>query len=88
MIAEASAHGYGDAETLRPVLADLLLRFSLFQSDVDRVIVAMRKVEWIVRNLESVSRGPLTANEHRWLLHLRGLTAKKRRWWQRLRRRA
>ena len=88
MIADASAHGYGDAETLRPVLADLLLRFSLFQSDVDRVIVAMRKVEWIALNLESVSRGPLTAKEHRWLQHLRGLTAKKRRWWQRLGRRA
>ena len=88
IIAAASVRGYGEAETLRPVLADLMLRFALFQSDVDRVIVAMRKVKWILRNLESVSRGPLTAEEQGRLLHLRGLTAKKRRWWQRLHRRS
>jgi aryl-alcohol dehydrogenase-like predicted oxidoreductase len=63
----------------------LMLRFSLFQRDVDRVIVGMRKVEWIDRNVESVSRGPLTADEHRRLQHLRGLTLRKRRWWQRVR---
>jgi aryl-alcohol dehydrogenase-like predicted oxidoreductase len=44
-IAEASLRGHGAAESLRPILADLMLRFSLFQSDVDRVVVAMRKVE-------------------------------------------
>jgi aryl-alcohol dehydrogenase-like predicted oxidoreductase len=88
VISAASARGYGDPETLRPALADLMLRFSLFQRDVDRVIVAMRKVEWVKRNLESVSRGPLTAEESRRLQHLRGLTAKKQRWWQRLRRRS
>jgi len=82
LIAEASAHGYGDAETLRPQLADLMLRFSLFESDVDRVIVAMRKVEWVQRNLESVSRGPLTARERRFLFRLK---TKRHRWWQRLR---
>src|SRR6266566_8981771 len=70
MIAAASARGYGDAETLRPIVADLMLRFSLFQDNVDRVIVAMRKVEWINRNLESVSRGPLTVDELRWLRSL------------------
>ena len=85
MIAEASARGYGDAGILRSMVADLMLRFSLFQSNVDRVIVAMRKVGWIMRNLESVSRGPLTAEEHRFLQGLRGRTAKSRRWWQRLR---
>ena len=84
VIAAASAHGYGEANTLRPVLADLMLRFSLFQSNADRIIVAMRKVEWITRNLESVSRGPLTAQERRRLWCLRQLTAEKHRWWQRL----
>jgi aryl-alcohol dehydrogenase-like predicted oxidoreductase len=84
IIAKAEARGYGEAETLRSRLADLMLRFSLFQSNVDRVIVAMRKVEWITRNLESVSRGPLTAEELRWLQHLQRLTAKKPHWWQRL----
>jgi hypothetical protein len=44
-IAEASAHGHGDSETLRPIVADLMLRFSLFQPEVDRVIVGMRKIE-------------------------------------------
>jgi len=82
LIAEASAHGYGDAQTLRPQLADLMLRFSLFESDVDRVIVAMRKVEWVQRNLASVSRGPLTARERRFLGRLK---TKRHRWWQRLR---
>jgi aryl-alcohol dehydrogenase-like predicted oxidoreductase len=88
IIAEASARGYGEAETLRPVLADLMLRFSLFQRNVDRVVVAMRKVGWIARNLESVARGPLTAREHRWLQRLRRFTAKNRPWWQRLLRRS
>ena len=83
-IAEASARGYGKAETLRPVLADLMLRFSLFHRDVDRVIIGMRKFEWINRNLESVSRGPLTVDELRWLRSL--YLAGKHRWWQQLRR--
>lgn len=87
ILAAASARRYGDVESLRSVLADLMLRFSLFQRDVDRVIVAMRKVEWVVRNVESVARGPLTAEEHRRLRRLRALTDKKPRWWQRLVRR-
>ena len=85
MIAAGAAQGYGDAETLRPIVADLMLRFVLFQRDIDRVIIGMRKIEWIERNLESVSKGPLTADEHRWLQRLRALTLKKHRWWQRVR---
>jgi aryl-alcohol dehydrogenase-like predicted oxidoreductase len=86
LISAASAAGYGEVEVLRPNVADLMLRFSLFQHDVDRVIVGMRKVEWIKRNVESVSKGPLTAEEHRWLQQLRALTLKKQRWWHRIRR--
>lgn len=82
IIAEASSRGYGEGNTLRPVLADLMLRFSLFHGNVDRVIVAMRNVEWINRNLESVCRGPLTAPELSWLQSLSA--DRKRRWWQRL----
>ena len=70
LIAEASARGYGDAKNLSSALADLMLRFSLFQPDVDRVIVGMRKVEWVLRNVESVARGPLTAEEAAWLRKL------------------
>jgi aryl-alcohol dehydrogenase-like predicted oxidoreductase len=86
MIAAAVARGYGDAETLRPIVADLMLRYSLFQRNIDRVIIGMRKIEWIKRNVESVSKGQLTANEHRRLQQLRGLTLKKHRWRQRIRR--
>lgn len=70
LIAEASARGYGDPKVLSSALADLMLRFSLFQPDVDRVIIGMRKVEWVLRNVESVSRGPLTAEEIIWLRKL------------------
>jgi aryl-alcohol dehydrogenase-like predicted oxidoreductase len=84
LVAAATARGDGDGETLRPVLADLMLRFSLFHRDVDRVIVAMRRPEWVGRNLASVARGPLTAKERRGLQRLRRLTAGKRGWWQRL----
>jgi aryl-alcohol dehydrogenase-like predicted oxidoreductase len=87
IIAEASTRGYGEETTLRPVLADLMLRFSLFQNNVDRVIVAMRKLEWVRRNLESVGKGPLTAEEHRWLQQVQLLGRKNHRWWHRLRRR-
>jgi aryl-alcohol dehydrogenase-like predicted oxidoreductase len=87
MVATASAHRYGAAEALRPVLADAMLRFSVFQPGVDRVIVAMRRVEWVARNLESVARGPLTARERRWLGRLRRVAAGQRRWWHRLTRR-
>jgi aryl-alcohol dehydrogenase-like predicted oxidoreductase len=86
IIAAAAAHGYGPPEAMRPLVADLMLRFSLFQCDVDRVIVGMRKVEWIHRNVESVAKGPLTPDEHRRLEDLRALTLKKHRWWKRFRR--
>jgi len=88
MIAAAWARGYGDVESLRPIVADLMLRFSLFQRDVDRVIIGMRKVEWIKRNVESVSKGPLTADEYRWLqrMRMRAFTLTKQPWWHRIRR--
>jgi aryl-alcohol dehydrogenase-like predicted oxidoreductase len=85
IVAAGVAGGYGDAQTLRPMVADLMLRFALFQRDIDRVIVGMRKIEWIVRNLESFSKGPLTPEERRWLQNLRALPIKKHRWWQRVR---
>lgn len=86
LIAKASARGYGDAESLRPRLADLMLRFSLFQSNVDRVVVAMRKAEWVSSNVASVSRGALTGDELRWLEGLRPAKSTKHRIWKRIRR--
>lgn len=46
-------------EDHRPRVADLLLRRALFRPGVDRVIVQMRRLEWIAANLASVARGPL-----------------------------
>lgn len=85
IIDSASARGHGDKEALRAVVADLMLRFSLFQPDVDRIIVAMRKAEWVARNADSASRGPLTAGERRFLLGLCGEPSTRRPWWRRLR---
>jgi aryl-alcohol dehydrogenase-like predicted oxidoreductase len=81
LIAVASAQGHGDAETLRPLVADLMLRYALFQPDVDRVIVAMRRKEWVVRNRDSFDRGALTAEERRWLERLRGPAVRRKTWW-------
>ena len=85
LITEASLRGYGDAEGLRTRLADLMLRFSLFQSSVDRVIVAMRKLEWVSSNAASVARGALTSDELLWLERLRPVTSTKHRLWKRVR---
>ena len=76
LIARASSRGHGSPESLRPVVADLMLRFALFEPSVDRLIVAMRKEVWIGRNLESVAKGPLGAEERLWL---DGLTKPKKR---------
>lgn len=58
----------GGTETaVRAKLADAMLRFSLYQNGVDRLIVSMRKPEWITANAESVKRGPLSSAEKEWL---------------------
>jgi len=85
MVAEGCARGSGERDALLRRVADLMLRFSLFHPDVDRVIVGIRKLAWINRNVESVSRGPLAAEEYRWLRRLQA-QAERRRWWQRVRR--
>ena len=48
-------------------LADFMLRYSACQPFVDRLIVAVRKRDWVRRNLESVARGPLDPEEVAWL---------------------
>ena len=57
----------GNADTIRSRLADHMLRYSVFAQYVDRLIVAMRKVEWVDANIESMRRGPLAPDEARWL---------------------
>lgn len=66
LIATAVASGLNEAGA-REKLADLLLRFSLFQPNVDRLIVSIRKTAWIAKNAASVQRGPLHADELSWL---------------------
>jgi aryl-alcohol dehydrogenase-like predicted oxidoreductase len=54
-------------EDLRAKLADHMLRYSLFAPHVDRLIVSMRKVEWVHANVASWRRGPLSSDERAWL---------------------
>ena len=44
-------------------VAAILLRWVVSQQLVDRVIVSMRKREWVHANLQAVARGPLTLQE-------------------------
>jgi hypothetical protein len=44
----------------RAETADLLLRYSAFAANVDFLIVAMRRLEWVRANNESWRRGPLS----------------------------
>jgi aryl-alcohol dehydrogenase-like predicted oxidoreductase len=60
----------GATEAIRSDLADLMLRYSLFSPNVDRLIVASRKAEWVANNARSVRRGPLSAEERQRLLAL------------------
>ena len=67
-LAERARHVHGlSAADARGRVADLLLRYSLYQPNVDRLIVSIRKVEWIEPNMVSVRRGPLTLEELTWL---------------------
>ena len=54
-------------------VAAILLRWVVSQPLVDRVIVSMRKREWVHANLEAVARGPLTPQEEArleaWVAH-------------------
>lgn len=63
----ASERETTDKKELRRRLADHLLRFSLFSPNVDFVMTAMRRVEWIAPNLESERRGPLPPEDLAWL---------------------
>jgi hypothetical protein len=53
------------AERKRPIsaLADLMLRYAAFAANVDFLMVSIRKVDWVVRNVDSWRRGPLSEQE-------------------------
>lgn len=67
MVAAAGEISDEPEPELRSRLSDHMLRYSLFRPNVDRLVVGMRKVEWVARNAESVERGPLSADEAEWL---------------------
>ena len=69
LVAAAVAAGLAEQDA-REKLADLLLRYSLFQPNVDRLIVSIRKTEWIAKNAASVKRGKLSDDEQAWLAKL------------------
>ncbi len=52
-----------EIEEDKALVADILLRWVAAQELVDRVIVSMRRAEWVSANLRSVARGPLSADE-------------------------
>jgi aryl-alcohol dehydrogenase-like predicted oxidoreductase len=60
----------GSEEEIRSRLADQMLRYSLFRPNVDKLIVAIRRIEWVAANAASVARGPLSAEEESSLLAL------------------
>lgn len=60
----AAGHNGSEAE-IRARLADLLLRYSLYRPDVDMLITAIRRREWVQANAASAARGPLTPGEEK-----------------------
>ncbi len=67
MVEEGASRG-----VTKPQLADLLLRYSLFHANVDRVVTAIRKKEWVAANVRSAHRGPLSDAEKALLEELAG----------------
>ena len=57
----------GEEPEIRAKAADLMLRFSLFGPNVDRLIVGIRRTEWVKRNIHSQNKGELTPEELEWL---------------------
>ena len=56
-----------DIATARSRVAEAMLRYSAFAPGVDRLIVAMRRVEWVEANLEYLRKGPLSLEQIAWL---------------------
>ncbi len=70
MAAHAVAQHALSPEAAHARLADHMLRFALFAPHVDHLIVAMRKKDWVNRNIASATKGPLNASEQVWLEEL------------------
>lgn len=67
LIQKAKQNEARDGEELRVTVADHMLRYALFQPNVDKLIVAMRRTEWVTANAQTVDKGPLSEEELAWL---------------------
>ena len=70
LVEKAVVRDGGEEPTVRAKLADRMLRYSLYHPCVDRLITAIRRLEWIQPNVESAKHGPLTETELAWLQSL------------------
>lgn len=70
MVETATGKSYESKEVLKAKISDLMLRYSLFEPSADRLIVAMRKSDWVLKNIKSFRRGPLSCEEKQWLEEL------------------
>ena len=66
-LAKRAGARYGSGASVKAKLAEHMLRYTLFAPNVDRTIVAMRRVEWVGANVASWRKGPLAAEERAWL---------------------
>jgi aryl-alcohol dehydrogenase-like predicted oxidoreductase len=67
LVERATTESKSSPPDLRRRLSDLLIRYSLFSPHVERLIIAMRRVEWVNATVQAVQRGPLTSDEQAWL---------------------
>lgn len=67
---KALARDGGKELEVRAKLANLMLRYALYLPNVDRLIVAMRKAEWVDKNVAAALQGALTPAEQQWLMGL------------------
>jgi hypothetical protein len=63
LIERATRERGHSSATMRSRISDLLIRYSLFSPFVNRLIVAMRRPEWVDAAVQAVQRGPLTQDE-------------------------
>jgi len=64
----AENEGKAGDPSFRTHVADLMLRYSLYTPNVDRLSLSMRKPEYVAPNVASLKRGPLSTEERSWLL--------------------
>lgn len=69
-------YGGSEPET-RIKAADIMLRYSMFRPNVDRLIVAMRRPQWVERNIQSYLKGNLNMEEIGWLNTVNAVAARQ-----------